>query len=354
MTGTTRRALLGRLAGLGWFTRRGEVAATQALAMLLEDPTLAEATLRLLGSRSSTDLTAVTKFQAEAVHEDGARPDLEGVSDDGVPLIMVEAKFGAALTVGQLRAYFDDQSRRLGTPSTQDPGRVGVIVLMVPPHRVAEAERAHAALVAQRVDAGLPPYPSRFLVVGWDTWLDDWDAAVAGLPATSHSVAADLVQLRELCLTLGGLHMRPLEKAASGPDWTGRAGDLATLVDQVTQQLRGPDGKTLPIQHEAGYDPMRYISGGYRLGGSSCSVGLASRFANEGASPLWLRYHRSTPHFSAISDAIFRSELRLRVRTDDRHLWLPLLIRPDLAGEQLVEDLVAQVWDVRRLLGGDS
>jgi hypothetical protein len=35
--GQRHRALLGRLASLGWFARRGEVAATQALAMLLEE-----------------------------------------------------------------------------------------------------------------------------------------------------------------------------------------------------------------------------------------------------------------------------------------------------------------------------
>ena len=35
-----RRALLGRLADLGWFARHGEVAATQALAVLLEEQQL--------------------------------------------------------------------------------------------------------------------------------------------------------------------------------------------------------------------------------------------------------------------------------------------------------------------------
>src|SRR5664279_4737819 len=113
MTSSGRRALLGRLAGLGWFNRRGEVAATQALAILLDEPLLREAVLRLLTVRTEIDLSAVRRFQAEAVHDDGGRPDLEGVTDDGFPLVMVEAKFGAPLTVKQLRSYFDDQARRL-------------------------------------------------------------------------------------------------------------------------------------------------------------------------------------------------------------------------------------------------
>src|SRR4051794_39148319 len=118
---TARRALLGRLAGLGWFTRRGEVAATQALAMLLEDPTLQGSTLRLLGTRSQTDLSAITRFQAETVHDAGGRPDLEGVSEGGLALVRVEAKFGARLPVGQLRSSFADQSRGLRAHRAQSP-----------------------------------------------------------------------------------------------------------------------------------------------------------------------------------------------------------------------------------------
>ena len=49
-----RRALLGRQAGLGWFARRGEVAATQALAMLLEERRLREALSWRISERSRT------------------------------------------------------------------------------------------------------------------------------------------------------------------------------------------------------------------------------------------------------------------------------------------------------------
>ena len=40
MVGQGRRALLGRIAEFGWFMQQGEPAATQALAMLLEDEPL--------------------------------------------------------------------------------------------------------------------------------------------------------------------------------------------------------------------------------------------------------------------------------------------------------------------------
>ena len=34
--------------------------------------------------------------------------------------------------------------------------------------------------------------------------------------------------------------------------------------------------------------------------GSACSVGLASRFADQGVTPLWLRYHKDTADFPTI------------------------------------------------------
>ena len=134
MVGQGRRALLGRIAEFGWFMQQGEPAATQALAMLLEDEPLREAFVRDLEDRTGTDLNAVSYFVPEAVHEDGARPDLEGLDDEGQPLIVVEAKFWAALEQGQVRSYLADQASRLGA-SVQ-----GVFVLLVPTSRVEEAQ----------------------------------------------------------------------------------------------------------------------------------------------------------------------------------------------------------------------
>jgi hypothetical protein len=65
---------------------------------------------------------------------------------------------------------------------------------------------------------------------------------------------------------------------------------------------------------------------------------------------LWLRYHRLTPHFRAISDKLFTSDRRSTLRTDDGHLWLPLTVCADLSGEFLVDDLVNQVHAVHAIL----
>lgn len=351
MTTSGRRALLGRLAGMGWFIRHGEVATTQALTLLLEEPLLHAATLDLIQTASGVDLGGVTKFVAEAVQEDGGRPDLEGTTDEGLPLLMVEAKFSAHVSPGQLRSYFDNQERRLTTAAGAGKPRHGVVVALVPPHRITEAERVFEELASQRRDEGLPEYSSVPAFISWDTWLDSWDEAVKDLPAGADSIAADLVQLRELCLTLGGLHMRPIPIDEPDFSWRDRADDLATLVDRVTQRLQDPDWvRILPLRREDGYDPLRYFRGGHTHPESYCSVGVASSFADQGESPLWLRYHRTTPGFPAISDLLLASDYRLQLRTDHGHLWVPLHIRPELAGKLLEEDLVRQVHEVQALL----
>jgi hypothetical protein len=342
MSSQSRRALLGRLAGLGWFTQNGEVAATQSLAMLLEDGVLRASLLRHLGGLTGVELGSVRWFEAESVHEDRGRPDLEGTDEGGAPVVIVEAKFGASLDVGQVGAYLnylDVQKRR---------GVTGVFVLLVPMSRSQEGQRVLDDAVRERVDKGAAPYTSGTAVVTWDDWLDVWDEAVRDLPATPDSLAGDLVQLRELCVTLGGLVIPPLGGAASGENWREREEDLRIIVDQVTVRLKAPEDKNLPIQHEAGYDPMRYVPGKYLR--SYCSVGLASRFADQGLSPLWLRYHQQTDGFRAIRARIMTSKFRDEARDDDGHIWLPLHIPPNFAGPDVVDQVVEQVAAVEAVV----
>jgi hypothetical protein len=121
--------VLGRLAGFGWFARHGEVAATQALAMLLEEPGLRDSLLRHFGQITGTDLSAVGSFHPELVGDELGRPDLEGQDSHGRPLAVVEAKFGARLTSDQVRTYLRNQTAGL------DDGIRGVLILLVPSYR---------------------------------------------------------------------------------------------------------------------------------------------------------------------------------------------------------------------------
>src|SRR4051812_45375389 len=94
--------LLGQLASrLPWWTRRGEVIATAALEQLLHVPALSDALLSILTAETGARLPPDLVWVAEAIQEDGARPDLEGrLIEAGrlpTPVVKIEAKLFASL-----------------------------------------------------------------------------------------------------------------------------------------------------------------------------------------------------------------------------------------------------------------
>jgi hypothetical protein len=335
MNGPGRRALLGRIAEFAWFMQQGEPAATQALAMLLEDEPVRAAFVHHLESLTETDLGALSYFVPEAVHEDGARPDLEGRDDAGRPLIVMEAKFWATLESGQVRNYLADQISRLGATAP------GVFVLLVPTSRVHEAE--HVLDDATEKES-FPMLTGRTVVVSWDDCISLFEEAVSGLPDGA-DIRGDLIQFRAMCATLGGLVIAPLGRVTFGDGWRDREEDLRQLVREATEYFV-PPGARFPMASEAGYEHRRYIPGGTVDNGPNCSVGIGTRFADEGQTPFWLRYHRRTPDFAVVRARLRRSRYSSTMRTDDRHIWFPLDARPDAAGPELVQDLISQISDI--------
>ena len=109
----------------------GEVAATKSLTWLASDPRLRAALLANLGTRAGINLSSVERLVPESVHDDRSRPDIELFDADGDTVAVVEAKFGAHLTDGQVSAYLEVLSRRSGphtgaavrTRSTKQGGR---------------------------------------------------------------------------------------------------------------------------------------------------------------------------------------------------------------------------------------
>lgn len=339
-----RRALLGRLAGLGWFAQHGEVAATQSLAMLLEEPALKQALIEHVGALTTTDLRAIESFHAELIHDDRSRPDLEGQDNLERPLVVVEAKFTADLTSGQVLAYLNDQERRLR-------GEVpGAFVLLVPPHREQEANDRLLAAVEQAPADGSKGAVSS-AVITWDDWLDVWNKAAQELPEDERAaVMGDLVQLRELCLTMRGLDIEPLGQAAHG-DWQDRKRDLHRLVDQITLQLSDSSSRLLPTGTEPRFDFFRrYVPGGYA--DSYCAVGVVGKFADSQTTPFWLRYHKDTSHFSTIRERIMASGFAAESRLDAGHIWLPLRASDDVSGAAVVRELVDQVREIQEVAAG--
>ena len=198
----------------------------------------------------------------------------------------------------------------------------------------------------------LPPYPLATEVLTWEELLDVWEAAVADLPPSPDSVAADIVQLRALCLTLGGLVIEPLGEAAAGAEWREKESELRVLVDAATKRLKGTN-RLPPIDDEGVYLARRYFltsvlgANGERAWGA---IGIRSDIADAGGPPAWVRFHKVTPGFRRVLDVLMASSWRESARRDDNHLWLPLTIDPTLSGPAVVASLVHQVRGVEQVL----
>ena len=172
-----RVPLLGQLAGEGWFMGMGEVAATKSLTWLASDPRLRAALLAHLGTRAGINLSSVERLVPESVHDDRSRPDIEMLDADGHTVAVVEAKFGAHLTDGQVSAYLEVLSRRSG-PHT------GALFVLVPPSRVVEAQRILELATTARSDT-TPAH-----AVTWDEWLKVWTAVAE--ETSDAALASDL------------------------------------------------------------------------------------------------------------------------------------------------------------------
>lgn len=342
-----RRALLGRLAGLGWFARHGEVAATQALAMLLEEPQLREALLRHLNQIAGTDVGAVRSFPPEVVHTDLARPDLEGQDQAGRPLVVVEAKFGAQLTARQLLAYRTDQRARLDA-------RDGVLIVLVPSYRIPEAQALITA-VEDQMD-GTPAASIALAADTWENWLEILDSGADELPVDDRSaVLSDLGQLRSLCAAMRALDVPPLGVTATGRELDERKGDLHRLVKEVTSRYPAPSGRLLPMQEEGAVGfRFRYIPGGLIDVNCYCAVGVAAALAADDETPFWLRYHRKTSSFQTVSDRIMASRFATDARGNEGHLWLPLRVSDDRSGAAVMEELVEKIEEIRAVAAGSD
>jgi hypothetical protein len=225
----TAPTLLGYLARFSSFSTQSEVLCTQGLAYLLQThedarSALADEVEALTGVSIGDSIT----WLAEALQEDGGRPDLEARTADKIPIpvVKIEAKLGAELFAGQLQSYEADLRKR-------NSGETALLVL-VPKSRIAEAARVTAAAF------GLPgagPWPvtdgqrSGIAVISWD---ELFAAIRSGNEKRFHY---ELEQLQAMYRELSSDFIAPLASDDDLRQWRLCETDFAKLVDQVTRRL---------------------------------------------------------------------------------------------------------------------
>ena len=309
--------------------------------MILRHSAMKSEFLRHVGGKLGSDLSHVVRVMREVDHREFGRTDIEGQDFAGRPVLIVEAKFSAALTIGQMKRYLALQSLQSGD------GTTGFVVL-VPEARVDDAAR----LLRQAVG---PNGGSRSATacVSWADLLGALAAAVPEDERGANLLQADIIQLRALVDARTRIVLAPLGVAAVGEDWQARRAELVGLVDLATQRLADalgvPRGPQI-ARRDLVFAPAYYLKVSGPVPDTHLTVGLHGGFAAEGVTPMWLRFHKATGKTLAVK--VIRELLgdarnfRSLIRDDGGHIWVPVALDKDLADEALVDDVVGQVRDI--------
>jgi len=338
--------LLGHLAQFASFSTQGEVLCTQGLACLLQDPQAKQALAAEITRHTGVVFDGELSWYAEAYQEcDRGRPDLEGRTAEGVPVVKVEAKLSANLNPRQFFSYVTDLQER----SSQ-----GVLVVLVPRARIPEATAAVSEGLALSSPGPWPPTEERrvtAMVISWDELL----AALRRDGSTSFCYELD--QLQDMYKVLSGYHVMPLAGPEELRAWREQERTFLTLVDLVTRRLTThhpiyPMGLEVVEQDPEGLEPKgfrrRYVCRCLGELHPCFAIGVRDPFAGY-ETPLWLRFGRTTAHSSLIRERLVSSPLAPRLVESGGDVWVPLKVPLQSDGEQMVGAVVEQAEEIARV-----
>lgn len=345
--------LLGHLAQFNAFSNQGEVLCTQGLAYFVREHPDARAALAAeISSRAGLALPDDLHWRTEAVQDcDGGRPDLEGCRTDNAPVVKIEAKLGAPFGHGQLRSYLD---------ALRSESHESVLAILVPSRRVQEAR---GTIIKEFGVAGQDPWrpaESPNVVVTTISWEAVLKALAAGDDAPLRS---EVEQFAAMYDVLNDGYIEPLAGREDLVQWRKRedaTGTFTKLVDRLTHELLAgrplnPMGREALEQAPDGLEPReyrrRYVCEPQNASGQqSCfSVGVRDPFSGFDT-PIWLRFHRDTPHFEAIRARLASSGVT-KVASGG-HIWIPLDIPVGVGEEDMLKALLSQAQAIARIAFG--
>jgi hypothetical protein len=337
--------LLGRLTQFGSFLSQGELLCTQGLTYLLcEYPEARTVMSNEIAAHVHRTMPAELVWAAEVLQPDRARVDIEGQHGES-PVVKIEAKLTAPFGTGQLRSY---KAHLQGHAK----GEEGVLVVLVP------AKRAKAIEVTVRGEFALDgPGPWKLVEPGAPVIIlgvMSWEEVLAALARIElPRFRSELEQFEGMYRELISTYIAPLTPSEL-IEWVSNQGVFLKLVDQVTRRL-AETGKLLPMGMETleedaldevivkGYN-RRFVCAEGPL--PTCySIGVRHPF-DDSLTPVWLRFHKDTVLFADIRNRLESSAFASKLVRSAGHIWLPLDVPTDTDGEQMVNQLVAQVQAV--------
>ena len=348
------RALLAHLAGR--FVTQREDLATEALLFVLDESSVARASLLRLLTSAGCSVPTEARFKSQAVGLGGERPDLVGVDVRGHERVLVEAKFWAGLTDNQPVTYL----ARLEESVSES----GVLVFMAPDTRL---EALWSELGTRIVDSGrtigereipisgvlaAPIGDLRLVLLSWRTVLDHLaeDLAESG----EKGLLESLGQLQVLCEWESGedkafLPVQYHEMASTLPV---RLFQFRHLIDDTLVRLRGEglvDTEGLSTA-DGTFSSGRY----FRLAGVVyCMLEVNLRnWSKVAMTPMWLRVYGKDWKLSVELQQVFEKAADTgqleshELPPQGKAMHVPIYIPLGMGREETLDSIVT---DVRKL-----
>lgn len=223
------------------------------------------------------------------------------------------------------------------------------------PARIDEAMGAFRTLVTQRAEALLKHALTQFPQVG----LFAADAAVPAADATPYDVRA-LAERLGLGAVVENFRETAPEHPAARPDdlrlspaWGGREEELKWVVKTATK-AHTRSGRALPSRRGEEFDFRRYIHLTGPAHDTYPAVAIMGPYTQVGQTPTWLVFRNDTGGFETVRRLVMGSHLAERARHDHGHVWLPLTITPDQEWQDLADEVIEQVAEIRAVVEGTS
>jgi hypothetical protein len=294
------------------------------------------------------------RFVTQASGEDEARPDMEGLTDDGEKACIIECKFWAGLTVNQPVTY-------VGRLPNDRPA---VLAFIVPSQRIGPL---WGALTKRLEEADIPlgprtsDGPERYFASlhgGHVFVLTSWRAVLEAILRSlevehDEDAIADTRQLLGLCERMDQAAFLPFRsEELTSPEMPRRFLQLGTLTNDLCERLvqssqcsnKAPDGSRLVATSGRGMTG-RYlcVSQTMILVCFDCEA-----WSRHETSPLWLRVDAARYSYarSALEGYIETTPLENAVIEVGKEIAVPLTLMPGMEADQLLDDLSRQVEQI--------
>lgn len=324
--------------------------ATEALAFILQNPAAARG-MEAHARRWSSGLAVPSRFRTQDwLASDEAIPDLVAVAPDGSTPLIVEAKFGAALTPNQPVTYL----RRLLLLNTPT-----LLLFLVPSRRATPIwaelrRRCSEAGIELTTSDPLATGSVENVVVAVTTWADlllDIERSLTP-PNEHHRTLAELEQLQGLCERQDRTLFQPFSTRFLGGGTGQHLMDLDALLNEAIETLVAAglaSIKGLTRAAGTGYYG-RYV----QLAGWGCLLHVNfARWGSQRHTPLWLQItDRRAAGNPALRDALapLTTEQPPRLLDEDGRRHIPIFLPNDVERDAVFAAVDRQLQEIHGLL----